>query len=727
MNKLKLDLKILCGIGIVLLLMSGLMAVYQYTTTALSTNFNNLLNSTVKINHAATTIKSLLSEAGSETNNFILRKDMRSVENFVETMGQLNEATKELTSLVSKQESNEREATLAIADLAKKFQDTFQGYVEAQRKIGLTADQGLQAEFGGAADALSESLRDYDVDDLYTALLELRQAEKDYYRVHDEHNWKLLDAALIKFDKILQNSESQVAAKESMKKALATYRDALQKFKDSTANLTQAVQYHYMRKAAESIESTLNSIRVADTRAMILEIRQYEKQYQLYRDRADAKLVHQAIANLKESFIQAGIAAENTAGINDLLTKYQTAFDRMAEEYSRMNDLKSKMEDASEQINTYAAAIYERANQATTKDKIFIESRSRVLSHTALIAGFCAIVVGIFIALFIARSTTNPIRKAVRYLTEGAEQVNKEATQMSTTSHSLSHGAAEQASALEETSASMEELVSMTTQNAAHANEANKLMKNAVAIVKANEASMAQMIKAMEEIAQASDETSKIVKTIDEIAFQTNLLALNAAVEAARAGEAGAGFAVVADEVRNLALRAADAAKNTANLIGQTVNRVKDGQTIARQTNEAFKEMASSSEQVGTLVNDISSASDQQASGFNQVSKAISQIEAVTQQNAVSAEEAAGTSSQLNRQADMMMENISVLHNLVEGASSTKSKAPRVSTAFERGSKEKMTAPSLKRLPDLTDDKNLKPHEEFEWNVKIRQGDRAML
>jgi methyl-accepting chemotaxis protein len=176
---------------------------------------------------------------------------------------------------------------------------------------------------------------------------------------------------------------------------------------------------------------------------------------------------------------------------------------------------------------------------------------------------------------------------------------------------------------------------------------------------------MDELTGAMREISSASDETAKIIKTIDEIAFQTNLLALNAAVEAARAGEAGAGFAVVANEVRNLAMRAAEAAQNTSNLIETTVNRVKGGSALVNKTAEAFTQLTTSITKVKELVTEIAAASHEQAQGVEQINKAVAEMDKVVQQNAANAEESASASEELSAQSQQMQAMIEELTAVV--------------------------------------------------------------
>jgi methyl-accepting chemotaxis protein len=303
------------------------------------------------------------------------------------------------------------------------------------------------------------------------------------------------------------------------------------------------------------------------------------------------------------------------------------------------------------------------------------QDTNEFLAAAHSIRNFIVIIGIIFLALtivcvtFFARSISLPIKSAVDQMSEAANQVASASGQVSTASQSLAEGSSEQASAIEETSSSLEEMSSMTKQNASNAAQADGLMKQANQVIqKANEG-MKSLTRSMTEITAASEETSKIIKTIDEIAFQTNLLALNAAVEAARAGEAGAGFAVVADEVRNLAIRAADAAKNTSGLIEGTVRKIKDGSTLVVNTNEAFVEVSVSASKVGELLGEISAASQEQSQGIDQINKAVSEMDKVTQSTAATAEESASASEEMNAQAEQMKQVSRTLVNIIGGNS----------------------------------------------------------
>ncbi len=277
---------------------------------------------------------------------------------------------------------------------------------------------------------------------------------------------------------------------------------------------------------------------------------------------------------------------------------------------------------------------------------------------------------------FVARGIAKPINFIIEGLSEGANQVSDGSSQVSSASQSLAEGASVQAASIEETSSSMEEMSSMTKNNAKNASQADNLMQEANQVVETANESMSKLTHSMEDISKASEETSKIIKTIDEIAFQTNLLALNAAVEAARAGEAGAGFAVVADEVRNLAMRAADAAKNTAALIEGTVKKVNDGSELVSITNNAFSQVAESTVKVGDLVSEISEASKEQSTGIEQVNIAISEMDKVVQQNAANAEESASGSEEMSAQAVQLKDYVSKLVMLIRGTKKNQATKP---------------------------------------------------
>jgi methyl-accepting chemotaxis protein len=292
--------------------------------------------------------------------------------------------------------------------------------------------------------------------------------------------------------------------------------------------------------------------------------------------------------------------------------------------------------------------------------------QAQVVAWTTLLV-FTAL---IGLAAVSMRAVRGQLAAAVVELTEGAHQVITASSQLSGSSQSLSQGATEQASSLEETSASMEEMASMTRRNSENAAEAARLMADADSQVAASNASLAGMVQSMGRIRESSEKVSKIIKTIDEIAFQTNILALNAAVEAARAGEAGMGFAVVADEVRNLAQRSAQAAKDTAGLIEASIGNAEEGHRQVQAVTSSIASLTGSITQVKGIVDQVSEASQQQAQGIDQVSHAIAAMEKVTQSTAASAEEGAAASEELHAQATASLETVARVELLVTGRTS---------------------------------------------------------
>jgi methyl-accepting chemotaxis protein len=302
-----------------------------------------------------------------------------------------------------------------------------------------------------------------------------------------------------------------------------------------------------------------------------------------------------------------------------------------------------------------------------------VERRVTVTSATMALGVLAALLIGAGGAWLIITAVNRALRSVVRELSEGAEEVTAAASQVATSSQSLSHGASEQAASLEESSASMSEMTSMTRQNAEHSHSAATLMNEVDARVQGSNQALGDMVASMASIRESSQQVAKIIKTIDEIAFQTNILALNAAVEAARAGEAGMGFAVVADEVRNLAQRCAQAARDTTALIEQSIAKAERGNAKVQQVATAISGITDSVSKVKSLVEDVSVASRHQAQGIDQVSQAIAQMERVTQNTAATAEESAAASEELTAQAERSMAILERLERLVGSAAETSS------------------------------------------------------
>ncbi len=260
----------------------------------------------------------------------------------------------------------------------------------------------------------------------------------------------------------------------------------------------------------------------------------------------------------------------------------------------------------------------------------------------------------------IARRKAIPILSSVYGITTGVEEIVVGTEQMTSSSSTLAEGASEQAAAIEETSASLEEMTSMTARNAENANQANALMsKDTRESYGIMEKKMNLMHEAVLASVKAGEETAKIIKTINEIAFQTNLLALNAAVEAARAGEAGAGFAVVAEEVRSLALRSATAARNTEDLIADSTGKTRQASSLFDEINRELARNRDIAMKVTDLIGQVAEASREQAQGIDQINRAVAEMDKVVQQNAASAEEFSAVTEKIKDQ-------VSNIHGFVD-------------------------------------------------------------
>jgi methyl-accepting chemotaxis protein len=473
-------------------------------------------------------------------------------------------------------------------------------------------------------------------------------------------------------DQTIEKVEGLTRNRKVMDEAVAVFmKQAADLLADQTGKLSQEIQAGTDKGMLAGRLGQLILIREVIDLGNMTRIANFKSQVL-----RDARISQEALKNLslidqKLDAILAGAHQEKTksqvAEIKKGAQAYQMAMNDPSGNWQALLDTNNKRRNVGQAVLTLTREATQAALQGIDTTS---EETLQALSSTSRIATVglgLAVVLGCILAYIITRSIVKVVKPIAAALNESSEQISSAATQVSSGSQSLAQGASQQAAAIEETSSSMEEMASMSRHNADHARTADGLMEEMNQVVAGANLAMDNLTKSMKNISQASEETAKIIRTIDEIAFQTNLLALNAAVEAARAGEAGAGFAVVADEVRSLALRAAEAAKTTANLIETTVGTITEGSALVDRTCDAFGQVAGTTGKIKELVAEIAAASGEQAQGVNQVNKAITEMNKVTQQVAANAEESASASEQLSGQAVQMKEFVDQLVTMVGG------------------------------------------------------------
>ena len=370
--------------------------------------------------------------------------------------------------------------------------------------------------------------------------------------------------------------------------------------------------------------------------------------------------LYKMIAQIKATTVRPA-NLEQLKNIDDAAKTYESAlkgFVGVMQATTTENTLRVK---AANDVLAAAEAVVDLGVKNTIKIAKESTTSLSIASWVMVIGLIVALVISILTALFIIRSIVRILTESVKSLSEGTTQVVSASEQISSASVSLAEGASSQASSVEEVSATIEEATASNNQNADNSREANILAQHSNDAAKIGNQRVGDLMVAMEQITASSQKISRIIKTIDEIAFQTNLLALNAAVEAARAGEHGLGFAVVAEEVKNLAERSAGAAKEITVIIEASIDQVKAGTDVANKTKESFTEILNGIKKTSDLIGEIAISAKEQAEGMNQIATAMGSVDQITQQNASASEETAAAAEELNAQAISMLENVSEL------------------------------------------------------------------
>lgn len=474
---------------------------------------------------------------------------------------------------------------------------------------------------------------------------------------------------------------ADASTSEQLKGLVATAMASSGKYENSFSTLVQLLTKRgltpdeglegNLRKSVQSVEAQVDELGLPELSVLMLTCRLKEKEYLAQGDEKNlleiSKLIEDFAAQMKQFSLPASSQAKAAAAWKTYFEDIKAIVDIDQTAKAEGTTLENASKDSTSCIEAVAGSV-SGAIALDQKRSLDVMSTGRLMMIILLVSG---LLIGATVAVFLTRSINPPLQAAVHLLKSFSKQTAMSASQISDSSQSLAEGASEQAASLEETSASMEEMASMTKRNASAAQNAKQVATQARGVVESGAAGMQRMTKAMEGIQVSSNEISKIIKTIDEIAFQTNILALNAAVEAARAGEAGAGFAVVAEEVRSLAQRSADAAKETAGKIEAALAKSAEGSRASSEVSGILNEIVGQVRNIDLLVAEIANASGEQSQGIDQVNIALSQMDKVTQNNAASAEESAAAAEELNAQSaelKALVEKLSVMVGVAQAA-----------------------------------------------------------
>lgn len=537
-----------------------------------------------------------------------------------------------------------------------------------------------------------------------SSILSYNQTFDEQYWEQATNNFSEIDAELARAKELAGNRDVPELSKrlEDLENASVQYQQSALSYYEATRNLVryreQSVQSNkdfqlsmrdYLEVFNESLTNLINqgagASRIQDSRSKINQAEDLMKglngamaalwQAEAMNDASELQGIQAMFVEYRneigelydattdpelQMFLGIGLAS-----LNDNVTNVES----MIEARNTVNQEENVRNEAFEEILGHTSVLSQLAEEEAAgqgeQTQAVVAQYIWILSIGVLIAVGGAVLFGWIMSISINGALSNIINR----LSSGAEQVKSSSNQLSGSSQELAESSSEQAASLQQTTSSLEEIASQTKNTAQNAGEADRAMKETEPRVASGVEAMKRMNQAMEEIKNSSLETSKIIKTIDDIAFQTNLLALNAAVEAARAGEAGKGFAVVAEEVRTLAQRSADAARNTSELIESSQATSDRGANVAAEVSENLQKIEESVSSVGALVNEIAAAANEQRTGIEEMSTVMHEMDKVVQGNASNSEESASAAQELSSQATELNNIVSSLRGLVGGTS----------------------------------------------------------
>jgi methyl-accepting chemotaxis protein len=438
---------------------------------------------------------------------------------------------------------------------------------------------------------------------------------------------------------------------------------------DRAANVTARKQY--LAGEVNAAASSMASLERAAVLSAVLGDKAHSDDYQakFQTGANDLQKGMRGLHQLAESQESAGLLQrldQQASAVMDAHEEFRRAMGNQQMD-AALSIFGQKLQPQLEEIGRQASSLVDQQNRDLTAAAAASAALSARETWIAVGLGLIALAVGCSV-FFLVRQASFSLKRLAARISENAEEVADAASQVSGASQSLAQGASEQAASLEETSASTDEIASITRKNADNALQVAGLTQQSEQGAGQVNQTLGRMVDKMKEIGASSNKIARIIKVIDEIAFQTNILALNAAVEAARAGEAGLGFAVVADEVRNLAQRCAQAARDTAGLIEESIETSRDGNTRLDQMAGAVRAMTENSGRVKSLVDEVNLGSQEQSRGMDQIARAVLQMQSVTMKNAAAAQQSASAGTELNAHADALRALVLEMRDMVGAA-----------------------------------------------------------